>query len=41
MQDWESLHRTCYDCTKCGLCEGRHNVGFGVGYQLADVMFIG
>ena len=41
MLDWESLQRTCYDCTKCGLCEGRHNVVFGVGNQQADVMFIG
>ena len=41
MQDWESLKRTCYDCTKCGLCEGRHHVVFGVGNQQADVMFIG
>ncbi|MFQ5687777.1 MAG: uracil-DNA glycosylase, partial [Candidatus Scalindua sp.] len=28
-------------CTKCGLCEGRTNVVFGVGDPDADLMFIG
>ena len=41
MMDWESLKQTCHSCTKCGLCEGRHNVVFGVGPRDADVMFIG
>ena len=41
MLDWENLKRACYDCTKCGLCEGRHNVVFGVGNENADVMFVG
>lgn len=41
MMDWETLKKTCYSCTRCGLCETRHNVVFGVGPQWADVMFIG
>lgn len=41
MMDWETLKSTCLSCTKCGLCETRHHVVFGVGPQNADVMFIG
>ena len=41
MLDWTELEKTCYNCTKCGLCEGRNNVVFGVGPRDADVMFIG
>jgi len=41
MLDWEKLERTCASCRKCGLCEGRHNVVFGVGPKNADIMFIG
>ena len=41
MMDWENLKGNCYNCTKCGLCEGRHNVVFGVGKESADVMFVG
>ena len=41
MQDWTELESTCYNCTKCGLCETRNNVVFGVGPRNADVMFIG
>ena len=41
MLDWNGLEQTCYNCTKCGLCENRHNVVFGVGPRNADVMFIG
>lgn len=39
--DWNTLEQTCKSCTGCGLCEGRHNVVFGVGNREADVMFIG
>ena len=28
-------------CTKCGLCQGRHNTVFGEGDPDADLMFIG
>ena len=41
MMDWETLERTCHSCTRCGLCETRHNVAFGVGPKDADVMFVG
>ncbi len=41
MMDWEKLEQTCHSCTRCGLCETRHNVVFGVGPRHADVMFVG
>ena len=41
MRSWEELQRTCKNCTQCGLCEGRHNVVFGVGNRNADIMFVG
>lgn len=41
MLDWQNLEQVCMQCTKCGLCETRHNVVFGVGPQDADIMFIG
>ena len=41
MMDWEKLEKSCYSCTRCGLCETRHNVVFGVGPRNADVLFVG
>ena len=41
MLDWKELEKNCRNCTRCGLCETRHNVVFGVGNATADVMFIG
>ena len=41
MLDWKELENTCNACTRCGLCETRTNVVFGVGKRTADVMFIG
>ena len=41
MLDWNALEKTCASCTRCGLCETRHNMVFGVGERTADVMFIG
>lgn len=41
MLDWGELKQVCADCTRCGLCETRHNVVFGVGNETADVMFVG
>ncbi len=41
MMQWEGLEQTCMSCTRCGLCETRHNVVFGVGAKNADVMFVG
>ena len=38
MMDWENLEKTCRACTRCGLCETRTNVVFGVGKRNADVM---
>ena len=39
--DWNELKQNCTQCTRCGLCETRRNVVFGVGNENADVMFIG
>ena len=41
MQDWDALKKNCHDCTRCGLCETRTNVVFGIGNENADVMFVG
>ncbi len=41
MMDWEALKSTCLRCTRCGLCETRRNVVFGVGKPDADIMFVG
>lgn len=41
MMQWEQLKETCLSCTKCGLCEGRHNVVFGTGNETADILFVG
>lgn len=41
MNDWLELENVCLNCTRCGLCETRHNVVFGVGNNQADIMFIG
>ena len=41
MLDWTTLEQECMTCTRCGLCQTRHNVVFGVGPRDADIMFIG
>lgn len=41
MLQWEELERVCVACTKCGLCETRHNVVFGVGNRETDILFVG
>ena len=41
MMDWTELEKAAGGCTRCGLCETRHNVVFGVGNPEADVMFVG
>ena len=41
MVSWEELKAQCGSCTRCPLCETRHNVVFGVGQEQADIMFIG
>lgn len=41
MMDWATLESTCKTCTRCGLCENRHNVVFGVGNRQTDILFVG
>lgn len=41
MLDWNELEKECMACTRCGLCQTRNNVVFGVGLKNADIMFIG
>lgn len=41
MLSWQELKGICTNCTRCGLCETRHNVVFGAGNETADIMFIG
>ena len=39
--DLNSLRETCLACTRCGLCETRKNVVFGVGNPQSNVLFVG
>ena len=39
--DWNELERECKSCTRCGLCERRKNVVFGVGNRNTDILFVG
>ena len=41
MLNWDTLEAQCKSCTRCGLCQTRTNVVFGVGPRDADIMFIG
>ncbi len=41
MEQMESLRRSCLACTRCPLCETRHQVVFGVGAEHTGVMLIG
>lgn len=41
MLQWEELESTCKSCTRCGLCDTRTNVVFGVGNRNTDILFIG
>ncbi len=38
---WEELEGACLACKKCGLCEHRTHVVFGMGNRTAGVMFVG
>lgn len=40
-QTWEELEQECNNCTKCKLCNNRHNVVIGTGNKKAKIMFIG
>lgn len=37
----EEVRDALGDCTRCGLCEGRKNIVFGVGNPDADILFVG
>ena len=41
MLDWNGLKALCGECTRCGLCQTRRNVVFGVGVEDADIMLVG
>ena len=41
MLNWEQLQKQCLACTRCGLCQTRNNVVFGVGRKNADILFVG
>lgn len=41
IDNFAELEAKCKQCQKCGLCETRKNVVFGVGIPDAEVMFIG
>lgn len=41
MYQWDSLKQICNECTRCGLCETRNNVVFGIGREDADILFVG
>lgn len=41
MLEWEALESACDNCTRCGLCETRHHVVFGIGNRNADILFVG
>ena len=41
MDSWDELKTECASCRACPLCEGRHNLVFGVGNEQADLMFVG
>lgn len=40
-KNWKDLQNNCMQCRKCGLCETRTNVVFGVGNPKAKVLFVG
>lgn len=40
-QTWEELENECKNCTKCKLCNNRHNVVIGTGNKNARIMLIG
>ena len=39
--DWDTLEATIRDCTRCGLCNGRHHAVPGVGDRSARWLFVG
>ena len=41
MMCWDELKNACLDCKRCGLCQTRQNVVFGIGNERSDIMFVG
>ena len=41
MLSWEELEQACQSCTRCGLCQKRTHMVFGVGSRDADILFVG
>ncbi len=41
MDTWGELEQLCLSCDRCQLCQGRHNVVFGVGNPSAKILFVG
>lgn len=41
MLNWDELEQKCLHCTRCGLCQTRNNVVFGIGRKDADILFVG
>ena len=41
MLDWTQLEAACQTCNRCGLCQTRTNVVFGVGPKDADILLVG
>ena len=39
--DWNTLEMSCKSCNRCGLCETRRNVVFGVGNRQTSILFVG
>lgn len=39
--NWNELENVCKECTRCGLCETRNNVVFGVGNRQSRILFVG
>lgn len=41
MSAWEELRQDCLSCQRCGLCQTRTNVVFGVGPTDTKILFVG
>ena len=41
MSQWEVLEQECKSCVRCGLCDRRRNVVFGVGNRETKILFVG
>lgn len=39
--DWDTLEAAIRDCTRCGLCQGRHHAVPGIGDRNARWLFVG